>query len=77
MTKAVEFQCEIFKVQSVATGGYRVTLNLHSGNKEQAAWMLGKSDETGALFRVIIVEDKDAVNIDEPEEKATFYGENG
>lgn len=55
--KAVELVCELVKVQSMAQGQYRVTLDIPGHLAEQASWLMKQAARTGTLYRVVIAEE--------------------
>lgn len=56
--KAIELICELVKVQSMAQGQYRVTLDLPGHLADQAAWLMKQAGRTGVLFRVVVAEEE-------------------
>ena len=57
MAEGVVFLAQIYKVQNLAAGGFRLTLDISSQEAEAAAELLKLSDKTGLLLSVAIRED--------------------
>ena len=57
MAEDVIFLAQIYKVQNMASGGFRLTLDISSQEAEAAAELLKLSDKTGLLLSVTLKED--------------------
>ena len=51
--KETEYEHEIHKVQTLASGGVRVTIDIPEIHAPQATWLFIQSQKTGVYFRSI------------------------
>ena len=51
---AVTFDADIYKVQSIVGGGYRLTLDIRMDVDEDVSKLLVWAGETGVIFKVLV-----------------------